>query len=96
MSYSSFIMFAADFGLLSSRLAGILTPRLPHSLTPSMYSLNLTNMELGDIYLTTIAFSNFKASVRKIDFKEFWEVTNNVLHTVVIIIIVFSFLALTF
>eukprot|EP01035_Chromulina_nebulosa_P027576 gene27576-36285_t len=54
MSYSSFIMFAADFGLLSS-------------------SLNLTNMELGDIYLTTIAFNNFKTSIRKIDFREFWE-----------------------
>ena len=32
-------------------------------------------MELGDIYLTTIAFTNFKTSIRKIDFREFWEVS---------------------
>lgn len=39
--------------------------------------MNLTNMDLGDIYLTTISFNNFKTSIRSIDFKEFWEVTIN-------------------
>eukprot|EP00597_Dinobryon_sp_UTEXLB2267_P007803 CAMPEP_0170097076 /NCGR_PEP_ID=MMETSP0019_2-20121128/28993_1 /TAXON_ID=98059 /ORGANISM="Dinobryon sp., Strain UTEXLB2267" /LENGTH=476 /DNA_ID=CAMNT_0010319243 /DNA_START=1605 /DNA_END=3032 /DNA_ORIENTATION=- len=36
-------------------------------------SLNLTNVDIGDIYLTVISFNNFSTSIRKIDFKEFWE-----------------------
>lgn len=40
-----------------------------------IYSLGLlTHMDLGDVYLTVISFNNFTPALRKIDFKEFWEV----------------------
>ncbi len=37
-------------------------------------SLGLTSLDLGDIYLTVISTNNFSPTLRKIDFREFWEV----------------------
>lgn len=36
-------------------------------------SLGLSAQDLGEIYLAVISFSNFTASLRQVDFKEFWE-----------------------
>lgn len=37
-------------------------------------SMALTNIDLGDIYLTVISETSFEASVRRLTFAEFWEV----------------------
>lgn len=36
--------------------------------------LGLTTLDLGDLYLTVTYFTNFAPQLRRIDFKEFWEV----------------------
>lgn len=38
------------------------------------FSLELTIMDLAEIYLTVTSFTHFTTYLRKIDFKEFWEV----------------------
>lgn len=40
----------------------------------SFIRLGITTLDLGDVYLTVIYFQNFTPSLRRIDFKEFWEV----------------------
>lgn len=37
-------------------------------------SLGVTTLDLGDIYLTVLYYSNFTPSVRRIELREFWEV----------------------
>ena len=37
-------------------------------------SVGLSSLDIGDIYLTVIAQSNFQLAVRKLVFDEFWEV----------------------
>ncbi len=36
-------------------------------------TLGLTTLDLGEIYLSVISFTNFSTNLRQVDFKEFWE-----------------------
>ena len=38
------------------------------------YSMALTTLDLGDIFLTVISTQGFETSLRGINFREFWEV----------------------